>query len=279
MMLRALLALLVLALPATLRAGEAAPAPVTITGVVLEHGTGYPPGVLAEDWQQWFNLVAWRKGDGPIETTQMSVTFTAPTEEAIAAVLAQVPEGGLVRFTVSGDVTYDQNRPEATLLAALPTPDDPRLMDAAVGVLHPEPLVDPQFGTFLPAIQPHYAFTQDRDWLGHPVEVVLWLDLRLADARERTLASFGRVWGARKTLDRRARKELQRFHDLWREEYQRPGGPSLSRADFAKRLKLIVVSAFGNGDIGFRYALSGVEDFPVMDFNIWNDGTIETNVP
>lgn len=279
MMLRALLALLLLALPAALRAQEPAPEPVVITGVVLEHDTGYPPGVLSEEWQQWFKLIAWRKGDGPIETTQMSVTFTAPTEEAIAAILAQIPEGGLVRFTVSGDVTYDQNRPEARLLAVLPTPDDPKLVDTAVRVLHPEPLVDPELGTFLPAVQPHFAFSQEREWLGQKVEVVLWLDLRLADTRARTLVTLGRAWEERKTLDRRARKELQRFHDLWREQYQRPGGPALTRADFANRLKLVEVSAFDNGDIGSRYVLDGVDDFPVMSVNIWNDGTIETNIP
>lgn len=279
MMLRALLALLLLALPATLRAQEPAPAPVVITGVVLEHDTGYPPGVLTEDWQQWFKLIAWRKDDGPIETTQMSVTFTAPTEEAIAAMLAQIPEGGLVRFTVSGDVTYDQNRPEARLLAVLPTPEDPKLVDTALSVLHPEPLVDPDLGTFLPGVQPHFAFSQEREWLGQKVEVVLWLDLRLADTRARTLATIGRAWEERKTLDGQARKALQRFHDLWREQYRRPGRLELTRADFARRLKLVEVSAFDNGDIGLRYVLDGVDDFPVMDFHRWNDGTIETNIP
>lgn len=278
-MLRALLALLLLALPAALRAEEPAPAPVTITGVVLEHETGYPPDVLSEDWHRYFKLVAWRKGDGPVQTTQMSVTFTAPTEEAVTAVLAQLPERQVVRFTIAGDVTFDKSRPEAVLLAPLPAAEDPALMAAAAAVLKPAPITDPELGTFLPAIRPHSVFSQDREWLGQPVEVLLFLDLRLADTRARTLAALGKAWDARQRHDRRARKELQRFHDLWLEQYRRPGGPALSRADFAKRLRLVEVSAFDNGDIGFRYVLEGVEDFPVMDFNIWNDGTIETNVP
>lgn len=278
-MLRALLALLLLALPAALRAEEPAPAPVTISGVVLEHDTGYPPGVLSEDWHRYFKLVEWRKGDGPVQTTQMSVTFTAPTEEAVTAVLAQLPERQVVRFTVLGDVTFDKNRPEATLLEALPALDDPALTAAAAAMLKPAPIIDPQFGTFALAVRPHSVFSQDREWLGQPVEVMLFLDLRLADTRASTLATLGKAWDARGQLDRKACKELQRFHDLWREQYRRPGGPSLSRADFAKRLQLIEVSAFDNGDVGFRYVLAGVDDFPVMDFNIWNDGTIETNVP
>ena len=277
-MLRALLALLLLALPAALRAEEPAPAPVTITGVVLEHENvwQFHP---SEPWRGGFQLVAWRSGDGPVQSTQMAVAITADSEAALKAVLAQLPERQVVRFTVLGDVTFDQNRPEVTLLEALPAVEDPPLMAAAAAVLNPAPIIDPELGTFLPAIQPHSAFSQERDWLGQPVEVVLWLDLRLADTRARTLATLAKAWDKRARHDRRARKELQAFHDLWREEYRRPGGPSLSRAEFARRLKLVEVSAFDNGDIGFRYVLDGFEDFPVMDFNVWNDGTIETNVP
>lgn len=278
-MLRALLALLLLALPAVLRAEEPAPAPVTITGVVLEHETVWPPFDPSEAWRAAFRLVAWRSGDGPVQSTQMAVSFTGESEAAVRAVLAQLPERQVVRFAVLGDVTFDKNRPEAVLLEALPAAEDPALMAAAAAVLKPEPIIDPKLGTFLPAIQPHYAFSQERDWLGQRVEVVLWLDLRLADTRARALATLAKAWDARERHDRRARKELQRFHDLWREQYRRPGGPALSRADFAKQLKLAQVSAFDNGDIGFRYVLDGVEDFPMMDFNIWNDGTIETNVP
>ena len=277
-MLRALLALLLLALPAMLRAEEPAPAPVTITGVVLEHENvwQFHP---SEPWRGGFQLVAWRSGDGPVQSTQMAVSFTGDSEAAVRAVLAKLPEKQVVRFTLLGDVTFDKNRPEATLLEVLPAAEDPALVAAAAAVLSPAPIIDPQFGTFLPAIQPHSAFSQDREWLGDPVEVVLWLDLRLADTRTRTLATLAKAWDKRVRHDRRARKELQRFHDLWRKEFQRPGGPSLSRAEFAKRLRLVQVSAFDNGDIGFRYALEGFDDFPVMDFNIWNDGTIETNVP
>lgn len=278
-MLRALLALLLLALPAALRAEEPASAPVTITGVVLEHETRYPPFDPGEKWRAAFKLAAWRNGEGPVESTQMSVAVTADSEEALQIVLARLPERQVVRFTIAGDVTFDKNRPEATLLEPLPAAEDAALRAAAAAVLKPPPLVDPQFGTFVPAIQPHSAFSQEREWLGQPVEVVLFLDLRLADTRERTLAALGKAWDKRARHDRRARKELQRFHDLWREEYRRPGGPTLSRAEFAKRLRLAQVSAFDNGDIGFRYVLAGVDDFPVMDFNIWNDGTIETNVP
>ena len=278
-MLRALLALLLLALPAMLRAEEPAPAPAVITGVVLDHKVGFPPFDPTEKWRGSFNLVAWRSGDGPVQSTQMWVKFTADSEDAVKAIPARLPEKQVVRFTVLGDVTFDQNRPEATLLEALPAVEDPALMAAAAAVLSPAPIIDPQFGTFLPAIQPHSAFSQDREWLGDQVEVVLWLDLRLADTRARTLATLAKAWDKRERHDRRARKELQAFHDLWRKEFQRPGGPSLSRAEFAKRLQLVEVSAFYNGDIGFRYVLDGVEDFPLMAFNIWSDGTIETNVP
>lgn len=278
-MLRLLLALLPLALPAALRAEEDAPAPVTITGVVLEHKVGYPPFDPTEKWRGSFNLVAWRSGDGPVQSTQMWVKFTADSEDAVKAIRARLPEKQVVRFTVLGDVTFDKNRPEATLLEALPAAEDPALVAAAAAVLKPAPIIDPRFGTFLPAIQPHSAFSQDREWLGQPVEVVLWLDLRLADTRARTLATLAKAWDKRERHDRRARKELQGFHDLWREEYRRPGSPALSRAEFAKRLQLAQVSAFYNGDIYFRYVLAGFDDFPVMAFNIWNDGTIETNVP
>lgn len=277
-MLRALLALLLLALPAALRAEEPAPAPVTITGVVLEHENvwQFHP---SEPWRGGFQLVAWRSGDGPVQSTQMAVSFTGDSEAAVRAVLAKLPERQVVRFTVLGDVTFDKNRPEVTLLEALPAVEAPPLTAAAAAVLKPAPIVDPKLGTFLPAVQPHSAFSQDREWLGQPVEVVLWLDLRLADTRARTLATLAKAWDKRARHDRRARKELQRFHDLWLEQYRRPGGTVLTRADFAKWLRLVEVSAFDNGDIGFRYVLDGVEDFPVMDFNIWNDGTIETNVP
>ncbi|WP_285713455.1 hypothetical protein [Erythrobacter oryzae] len=275
-MLRALLALLLLALPVPLRAEE--PAPVTITGVVLEHENvwQFHP---SEPWSTAFKLVAWRSGDGPVQSTQMEVSFTADTEDSVKALRAQLPERQVVRFTVVGDVTFDKNRPEATLLEVLPAAEDPALMAAAAAVLKPAPITDPELGTFLPAIRPHSVFSQDREWLGQPVEVVLFLDLRLADTRARTLAALAKAWDGRQRHDRRARKELQRFHDLWLEQYRRPGGPYLTRADFTKRLKLVEVSAFDNGDIGFRYLLDGVDDFPVMDFNIWNDGTIETNIP
>ncbi len=278
-MLRALLALLLLALPAALRAEEPAPSPVTITGVVLEHEVGYPPFGPTEKWHGSFKLAAWRSGDGAVQSTQMWVTFTGDSEDAVKAVRAQLPERQVVRFATVGDVTFEKNRPEATLLGVLPAPEDAALVAAAAAVLNPAPIIDPQFGTFAPAIRPHSAFSQEREWLGQQVEVVLWLDLRLADTRARTLATFGKAWDARARHDRRARKELQRFHDLWREEYRRPGGPALTRADFAKRLRLVEVSAFDNGDSGFSYVLDGVDGFPVMDFNIWNDGTIETNVP
>lgn len=278
-MLRALLALLLLALPATLRAEEPAPTPVTITGVVFAHETRYPPFDPTEEWRAWFKLAVWRSGDGPVQSTEMSVAITADSEAALEAVLARLPARQVVRFTIMDDVTFDKDRPEATLLEALPAVEDTALMAAAAAVLKPTPLTDPQFGTFLPAIQPHSAFSQDREWLGQPVEVVLWLDLRLVDTRERTLATLGKAWDLSKRHDRHARKELQRFHDLWREEYRRPGGPDLSKADFAKRLRLFEVAAFDNGDIGFRYMLAGFDDFPVMAFDVWNDGTIETNVP
>ena len=277
-MLRALLALL-LALPVALSAEEPVPAPVTITGVALDHEVGYPPIDPSEKWRAWFKLVAWRSGDGPVQSTQMSVSFTANSEEEVKALRAQLPEQQVVRFTILGDVTFDKNRPEATLLETLPAVEDAALSAGAAAVLNPPPLVDPQFGTFARAVQPHSAFSQDREWLGQPVEVVLWLDLRLADTHTRTLATLAKAWDARAPHDRRARKELQRFHDLWREEYRRPGGPALTRAAFAKRLRLAQVSAFDNGDIGFRYVLGGFDDFPVMDFNVWNDGTIETNIP
>jgi hypothetical protein len=279
-MLRFLLALLVLAVPASLRAqDEAVSTPVTITGVVLEHEPRYPPFDPSEQWRAWFKLTAWRSGDGPVQTTQMSVIVTAPTEETIAAVLAQLPEGQLVRFTLVGDVTFDKHRPEATLLEVQPVAEDAALLAAAQRMLNPAPLVDPQFGTFVPAAQRHDVFWQETEWLGQRAEVVLWLDLRRADTHQRTLATLRKAWQGRKRLDRTARKELQQFHDLWRKQYQRPDQPVLARADFAKRLRLVEASAFDNGDVGFRYMLDGFEDFPVMDFNVWNDGTIETDVP
>jgi hypothetical protein len=277
--LRALLALLLLALPVVLRAEEPAPAPVMITGVVLEHETVWPPFDPSEAWRAAFKLVAWRSGDGPVQSTQMAVSFTRDSEAAVRAVLAQLPERQVVRFTIAGDVTFDKNRPEATLLEALPAAEDAKLVAIAQVALDPPPLVDPQFGTFAPVRQQHSVFTQERQWLSEPATLVLWLDLRLADTRARTLATLAKAWDARQRNDRRARKELQHFHDLWRKEYQRPGRPALTRADFAKRLRLVEVSAFDNGDIGFRYVLDGFDDFPVMDFNVWNDGTIETDVP
>ena len=277
-MLRALLALLLLALPVPLRAEEPAPAPVTITGVVLKHENvwQFHP---SEPWRGGFQLVAWRSGDGPVQSTQMAVSFTGDSEAAVRAVLAKLPERQVVRFTVLGDVTFDKNRPEAVLLEALPAAEDATLVAVAQVALDPPPIVDLRFGTFAPVRQQHSVFAQDREWLDGPATVVLWLDLRLADTRARTLATLAKAWDARKRHDRTARKELQGFHDLWREEYKRPGGPTLSRAEFAKRLRLVEVSAFDNGDIGFRYVLGGFDDFPVMDFNIWNDGRIETGVP
>jgi Uncharacterized protein conserved in bacteria (DUF2262) len=281
-MLRLLLALLLLALPAALRAEEQAlgtqAAPVIISGVVLEHEGGYDPRVLSESWNQWFTVVAWRKGDGPVQTTQMSVEFTANTREEFDAVLAQLPEKQVVRFTIAGDLPIGNTPPEATLREVLPPVPDAELLAAGLAVLNPPPLVDPQFGTFAP-LRSHDMFAQESEWLGQNVGVLLWLDMRFADTQARTLTTLRKAWDGRAKRDKQAREELSRFHALWREEFQRPGQPALSRTDFRKRLRLVSISAFDSGAFDFHYALDGVPDFPVMRFGVYIDGSIETDVP
>lgn len=253
--------------------------PITITGIVRDHGSVAFPYGDRDYHSQAVRLAAWREGDGPVQTLQLWVTFRAATYEELQAIEKQFAAGQEVRFETSGAVNF-RNRNGAPVSAdvnwarMLEPVADSEVLAAADATLNPEPFEDPELGTFLPHSSIPEYFGQMREWLGQETTFEVILEPLGPNAREAAMAMARMAWNEREEIDAAIRaavtegvygeraEELQVAIVTPEGETAAPPeeeGPKLTRAQFQTDHKLERVSCSAQGYCDYQYTVQNDE--------------------
>jgi hypothetical protein len=260
--LRRIAAALVLLTPSALMA-QADKDAIVITGVVDGIGGGGASQKQGEKtWTGSVHLVAWRvtgpKGEGPISTETLRVEIPDQRDSDLAKWEAVFPPRTLVRFAIREPLREENGRKLAILRAPLPRTYDAALIAAADPVLNPPPLVDPEFGTFIPDRQFPEWLRLRRDWLGREINVTLRLDYEgppASDARQRALTHLRSVWERRAEWDARLRETIAaEYYDVWRDSWRDEDEPEIDRETFKARFVLEDASISPGGSLAFTFA-------------------------
>jgi len=277
-LLRGLIALLALALPATLWAEEAEQAssePVVITGIVKEFDLGFEPGTISDKYERYASFAAWRLGDGPVETTLLWLTLSVDTEEQAEALKQQFREKALVRFLAKGKPSFRGDggaaqSAEVDWLATLDPVADDEVSAAADLIFNPQAFDDPELGTFEPHPSAFGYFGQLREWLGEETIFEVILEPMGPNAREQALSMARLAWAERAAIDAQIREQvtdhiysnrtaeaglvLAPVDGSVAPEEEEDSGPSLSREDFNSDHKLVSVSCSAQQYCVFGYS-------------------------
>lgn len=234
-----LLLVLAIALPSPVSADALAqPSDVKektmLTGVVLHQGRLYVPDRWRKAYYLEVTFLAWREGDGSVDTTQLSVTFITKNRAEMDTIREQVHNNATVRFTIDGPLRIREDAMfgrtvEARYAANLETVADAALSAAAERVRAPAPLEDPLLGTFEPDPANFVIMRQTRDWFGRAVPFELILEPLGPQAAPRALAMARLAWQERDAIDAAIR------------EY-------VSNAIYAPRARTVQVAIAGDGE-------------------------------
>jgi len=218
MIMRLLLALLALWLPATLWAEEAPKAeqaedPVIFTGVVNWRGYPYKPNEYREAYSFDVQFLAWRQGDGPVETVQANTYVRTKDEAEFERFKDLFQRGALVQLAIDGPVKFEEDAvlgrtAFAVFVDVLAPVQDAELSAAADRVLNPLPFEDPVLGQFEPVANEFTLMVQKREWFGDAIPFELILEPLGPDARDRAIAMARMAWEDREAIDKAIRRTV-----------------------------------------------------------------------
>ena len=212
-MLRILLALLVLMLPAGLSAQNEMAAHEggsVVSGVVLKVGVPYPPIGDVKGYGQSISFIAWREGEKAVSTTLLWLNVNVDTAEEQAEIGAHFRRGKLVRFETPEPVRFHETSrtASATLARMLEPVEDAELAAAADALFRPSAFVDSELGEFEPHSVLFDHFGQVREWLGKDTIFEVILEPMGPDARERALDMARIAWKDHKAIDETIREAI-----------------------------------------------------------------------
>jgi len=231
--------------------GTTAPDPVRdeelITGIV--HPSGASGGRVPPDteWTLRLTLEEWRRADGVIRATPLSIHRTLTYKE-LRVLMDRVRAGMIV--TVRVRLTGEGSAELLELVDAPIPPDDPLTVRAAE-LSRPVTHDRARFGTLL--LDRHLEWWEGKAaWMGDTIRIAL----AASDQRElnAALATAGALWDDQAGWSERiqafaARELLELKNESWLEEGEAP----VPEAEFRGRMRLESVTVYPDGDFTFLH--------------------------
>jgi|JI10StandDraft_1071094.scaffolds.fasta_scaffold246397_2 hypothetical protein len=232
---------------------DSLPAIVTgIAGVGEKFGFRFDLGDDQCGWSFGVHLCVWRIEGGPLVATLLRLEHSLPSETALNRWIEAVPTDRPIRFRLTAPPELSGERYSARIAEYLGEIADSELAQLAEPILRPPPFVHPQLGQFKPAPSLPSFFEGSAMWRGQEVGLTLILDgagrlddraldfLNLCDHADR--------WQAM-VEDAIYEHLFELWDDNWRDEAE----PSLSRAQWLGRMRLVDISVSENEQVSFEY--------------------------
>lgn len=224
-----------------------------VTGVVSPLGPSASQAGQKAPWIGAVTLVAWRSGDGPVETSPLRIEHPlGDGADNQKSWMQLFRPRTVVRFRISGTVGTKGLRPFAEFAEYLGTADDAELVKAADPILNPPDFVDADLGRFVADLRLPELFNGTATWLGQPIDLVLSTrsrdDLPDCAATAKEMLKDAERWQAEAE-----NKIIENLYELWVEEWRPKDAPILPRKAFAKRLGKPTITIYEGGEFEMEF--------------------------
>ncbi len=236
--------------------------PVVITGIVSENGAYAMQPTENDPITLRASFDAWRVEAGRLETIRDLLIECHVRPEQLERLANPMSANAIIKIRARLSDTNEGATPQALLEDVIDaTANDSLLKQHLAGLLNPDTIEDPLFGTFT-CDRKLFLYTAKSTWCDDDIELELLPDEPVdMDAAINTAKTF---WGTMPDWNRRIRDyavaELLAFYnDNWRD------GCEISADDFASRLQIDSVSVCQSGSFTFRFDCGGMFDDHVVE--------------